>query len=120
MSTGDPFPFFSEPCKQAFGFLVERYAFSPPEEEQLGRERFIRYQKRNKTVSIAYEPGLSPIVELFFPSRDLKNRRFPKHDVVAGPKKKPKRWSDDRMSKFLATQASELERNEREFLENEE
>ena len=115
MSTGDPFPFFSEPCKRAFGFLVERYGFSAPEEEQIGRERFIRYQKHNKTVSIAYEPGVSPVVELFFPSRDLKNRRVAKHDVVARPKK-PKRWSDDRMPEFLAAVASELERNEREFL----
>ena len=118
MSTGDPFPFFSEPCKVAFGFLVERYGFSAPEEEQIGRERFIRYQKHNKTVSIAYEPGVSPIVELFFPSRELRHRRFPKYQPAPRPKK-PKKWVDDMMPEFLRHAASNLEENEREFLEKE-
>ena len=50
------FPQFERPCLDAFRFLVERHGFKDPIVEQLGRECFIRYEKENKMVSIAYEP----------------------------------------------------------------
>jgi len=115
----DPFPFFSVPCKQEFAFLVDRYGFSGPEVEDFGRECVIRYQKGKKTVAIAYEVGVGPIVELFFPSRDIKNRRFPRHTAITNStqKKKLRRWEDEMLPAFLTLHAAELERNERDFLE---
>lgn len=115
----DPFPFFSDPCKRAFAFLVDRYGFSGPEIEDFGRECVIVYQKGKKTVSIAYEAGCGPVVELYFPSRDIKNRRFPQHGPVDRPSKKKKlqRWDDEMLLAFLTRSTSELETYERDFLE---
>jgi hypothetical protein len=35
---------------------------------ELGRECFVRYHKGAATVAITFEPGTTPIVELFFPA----------------------------------------------------
>ena len=48
--------------------LEASYGFSKPEVEPIGRECFVRFHKGPKTVSIAWEPGSDPIVELFYPS----------------------------------------------------
>ena len=58
---------FTEPCCKAFRFLSERYGFTEPEVETIGRESFVRFKRDYQTVSIAYEPGCPPIVELFYP-----------------------------------------------------
>jgi hypothetical protein len=78
MLQNDPFPWFTEPCLRACTVLVTKYGFKDPKVEQIGRERYIRYSKGNHVVSIAYEPGTLPIVELFHPTDDMKNRVIPK------------------------------------------
>ena len=59
---------FARQCQQAFDELVSRYFFSRADIESIGRECYVRYHKGPQTVSIAWEPGALPIVELFFPS----------------------------------------------------
>ena len=71
------FPWFVTPCLEAFNYLENRYHFDAPDVEQLGRECFIRYRKGGRWVSIAYEPGSVPIVELFHPTHDIKHRQIP-------------------------------------------
>jgi hypothetical protein len=77
------FPFFVTPCLESFHFLETRYGFDAPVVEQLGRECFIRYRKGGHWVSIAYEPGSSPIVELFHPPLEIKHRRISR--LKSGP-----------------------------------
>ena len=110
------FPYFVTPCLEAFSFLVARCGFDEPTVEQLGRECFIRYQKGNRWVSIAYEPGCVPIVELFTPSHDIKHRRIPHLQTGLA---KPRRFADTDESQqrlTLQSQAADLETVEREFL----
>jgi hypothetical protein len=54
-------------CRDAFAFLVDQFGFAEPEIEAIGREQFVRFHRNNSTVTIAWELGLSPIVELFYP-----------------------------------------------------
>jgi hypothetical protein len=75
-----------------FRFLQDRYGFSAPASEDFGREIFVRYERANQTVSISYEFGSSPLVEIFYPSEETgaapipwatkdgvqRSRRFPK------------------------------------------
>jgi hypothetical protein len=110
------FPWFVNPCLETFQFLESRYSFAPPEIEQLGRECYIRYRKGNRWVSVAYEPGSVPIVELFHPSRDMKDRRIPrlKHGLskpraFADTDEQQQRWT-------LQAQAEDLETTESSFL----
>lgn len=119
MSTGDPFPHFSAPCKRCFAFLTERYGFSGPAEEQIGRERYIRYSKDQKFVSIAYEPLGPPVIEFFSPSLDIKNRSFPKRPSQPFPMKIRKRnqeWTEQEIEQFLQFWAVQIEESERSFL----
>ena len=109
------YPFFVTPCLEAFHFLENRYGFDAPEVEQIGRECFIRYRKSNRWVSIAYEPGSIPIVELFYPSHDMKHRRIPRLNTGIA---KPKLFTGDetQQRRTLQAQATDLETTEREFL----
>ena len=118
MSAGDPFPHFSTPCKRSFAFLTERYGFSGPAEEQIGRERYIRYSKGQKFISIAYEPYGPPVVEFFSPSLDIKNRSFPKRPSQPFPMKIPKHqeWTEQEIEQFLRFWAAQIEENEKEFV----
>jgi hypothetical protein len=54
-------------CEQRLSFLVERHGFEPPQVERIGRETYMRFHRGNRTVSIAWEPGLAPVVEIFEP-----------------------------------------------------
>lgn len=113
------FPWFVNPCLEAFSFLQTRFGFEAPVVEQLGRECVIQYRKGNRWVSIAYEPGAFPIVELFYPSLDIRHRRFPRSDIGLV---KPKRFRDGDESEqrhALKARAASLERNEGEFLRGE-
>jgi hypothetical protein len=56
---------FTNKAKSSFNFLNEKYGFSAPEVENLGREIFIRFHRNDETVSISMEAGSSPIIELF-------------------------------------------------------
>ena len=110
------FPFFVTPCLEAFGFLETRFGFDAPVIRQIGRECFIRYRKGDRWVSIAYEPGLVPIVELFHPTLDIKHRRIPR---LKSGLANPKRFADideAQQRQTLQAQAADLETVEREFL----
>lgn len=110
------FPWFVKPCLDAFSYLQTRYGFEAPIVEQLGRECFISYRKGNRGVSIAYERGLVPIVELFHPSREMKDRRIPRlQHGLAKPTCFQDR-DDSQQRKTLFVQAADLEAKEREFL----
>ena len=110
------FPWFVIPCLEAFGFLQSRYGFDAPVVEQLGRECFIGYRKDTRWVSIAYEPGCVPIVELFHPTDDIKDRRIPQLKTGL---ENPKRFADTDDSQqrhTLHAQAVDLETTERVFV----
>jgi hypothetical protein len=110
------FPWFVTPCLEAFGFLQSRFGFDAPVVEQLGRECFIRYHKDSRWVSVAYEPGCVPIVELFHPTNDIKHRRIPRLKTGLA---NPKRFADtdeSQQRQTLQAQATDLETMEREFL----
>jgi hypothetical protein len=92
----------------------------------MGRETFIEFHRGHQTVSVAYEPYSSPIVELFYPSTETgersefwaerngvaRSRRIPRLKVqvpfVAG--KSPN------FTEYLMASADELERVESEWL----
>ena len=57
---------FTESCCEAFRFLLERFGFTEPECKTIGRETYVQFERGNQAVSIAYEPGCNPIVELFY------------------------------------------------------
>jgi len=110
------FPWFVTPCLEAFNYLEIRFHFDAPVVEQLGRECFIRYRKGDRWVSIAYEPGVVPIVELFHPTRDIKHRRIPR---LKSGLANPRRFVDTdeaQQRQTLQAQAADLEAVEREFL----
>src|SRR5215475_8719102 len=73
----DPHRAFERACSNAFVFLCERFGFAAPEFEQLGREGYVQFHKGSRTVSIAWEPGAAPLVELFFPAQDSGDRPVP-------------------------------------------
>ncbi len=62
------YPYFVEACTASFSRLVKEFSFQPAVIRQIGRECFIKYIKGNHIVSVAYELGSLPIVELFYPS----------------------------------------------------
>jgi hypothetical protein len=117
---------FVRTCCSAFRRLVDDYGFAEPVIEPLGRETFVRYLKGHREVSIAYEPGLAPIVELFYPSSETgerptywaeekgveRTRRFPRYRIA-------ERFKDSdptSFARYLEATADALERVEREFL----
>jgi hypothetical protein len=77
----DPYPWFTKPCLRVFGRLSSELGFSSPSVEQLGQERYVRFEKRAHVVSIVYEPGQVPLIELFYPTHAVANRRIPRLQV---------------------------------------
>ncbi|GAB1263815.1 hypothetical protein [Aurantivibrio infirmus] len=71
---------FTKQVVVAFGFLKERYGFSEPETESLGREVFVRFHRNDETVSISFEAGSQPLVELFL--------------ICEGTEEKPVPWAE--------------------------
>jgi hypothetical protein len=57
----------SAACSRQLRVLVDRYGFDPPQAEQIGCETYVCFHRGNQTVSVAWEPGAVPIVELFYP-----------------------------------------------------
>lgn len=53
--------------RHALARLVDELGFEEPEAEAIGRETFVRFHRGDRTVSIAFEPGSSPTIELFYP-----------------------------------------------------
>jgi hypothetical protein len=117
---------FAEACRSAFLPLVTQYEFSKPDVESIGRECFVRFHKGAKTVSVAWEAGSDPIVELFYPagpndqvtpwaarSAVPYSRRIPRIDVrLRYDPNKP-----DTASTYLAESMKQLADTERSFLE---
>jgi len=68
---------FIRECCNAFRRLVDSHGFAEPEIERIGRETYVRYRKGHHEVSIAYEHGTSPIVELYYPSSETGERPIP-------------------------------------------
>jgi hypothetical protein len=67
-------------------------------------------------VSIAYEPGSRPIVELFHPTQDMEHRRIPRLKTGL---EDPEHFADadeNQQRRTLQAQAADLEATEREFL----
>jgi len=59
---------FIDSCTRSFRPLVPAYAFADPVSATMGRKCFVRYRRGSVTVPIAWEPGLTAIVELFVPA----------------------------------------------------
>jgi hypothetical protein len=68
---------FGSVCHEAFAGLVEQHGMSGPEVEHIGRETFVRYHSGDRTVSISCEPGVAPIVELFYRPADAGEKIVP-------------------------------------------
>ena len=116
---------FEQTVTTEFRFLQDRYNFSAPVVEDFGREIFIKYDRVDQTISISYEFGGSPLIEIFHPSdKDgevyptwaSKNgvkriRRFPKLKLGS-------RFSNDETSivKYIKEMSTELERVESDWL----
>ncbi len=114
------FPWFVNPCLDEFKYLGKGgYGFDPPVVEQIGRECFIRYTKGNRIVSIAYEPGSPPIVELFTPTHEIKNRRIPRLNTGIVNATKWRDTGEDELRRILRSQAKDLEIKEKAFLSGE-
>jgi len=109
--------------KVNFRFLQDKYSFSEPVANDYGREIFINYDRANQTVSISYEFGGSPRIEILYPSAETgdrlvpwatkdgvqRSRRFPKIRLVS-------RFSDDENSiavyvKEMAVEFEKIESN---------
>jgi hypothetical protein len=117
---------FAEACRSAFITLVHRYQFSEPEVEPIGRECFVRFHKGPKTVSVAWEPGLAPIVELFYPAGpDEKVTPWAARNSVPYARRIPRiaprvRYDAedaDSMAAYLRESMQQLTEVERDFLE---
>lgn len=116
---------FADACREAFRVLPERYAFAEPEVEAIGREQFVRYHRGNQTVSVAYEPGSVPIVELFYASKEAGERpiAWAKRNDVERSRRIPRLRTEVRFSEaegnlsdYLRACAMALEEEERQWL----
>ncbi|HEU4765211.1 MAG TPA: hypothetical protein VFT93_06110 [Candidatus Eisenbacteria bacterium] len=129
----DSFESFEQAACKAFGFLCDRFGFQSPEIERLGRESYVHFQKGPRIVSIAWEPGTAPIVELFLPTEGSGlpatpwaerdgipySRRFPGRIGSAsgssnreGPRRDPHAWKQPTtvmFEEYLAEEARNLE-----------
>jgi len=138
----DSFESFERAACRTFGFLSDRFGFQSPQMERLGRESYVRFRKGSRTVSIAWEPGTAPIVELFLPTEGSGlpatpwaersgvsySRRFPRRGgspPVEGasdretPRRIPHVWREptaQMFEEYLSEAAHNLERNELAFL----
>jgi hypothetical protein len=64
-------------CVAAFQYLCDDYGFDSPRLVQSGREENLYFTKGNRTVSINWEPGAFPLVELFYPDTTIEHCRIP-------------------------------------------
>ncbi len=68
---------FTNQVIDAFSFLKEKYRFSKPEVENLGREVFVRFHRDDETVSISMEAGSQPLIEMFLLCRGTEEKPVP-------------------------------------------
>jgi hypothetical protein len=134
---------FERACRNALGFLCERFGFKAPEFEQLGREAFVRFDNGPRTVSVSWEPCAPPLVEFFYQSaltgdppvpwveRDgvAYSRRIPRlasseeFSKTSGVSFRPEAWCDPdeaMMEQYLVAIGRALEAVESQFLSGEE
>jgi hypothetical protein len=119
MSVVDPFPHFSAPCKRSFAFLIERYGFTGPHEEQMGHERVIRYQKNDRFVSVSFEPLGKPVVEFFTPTLAPTNRlrlSRPTSPLGMTMPKPNHEWTESEVECYLRWCAAGIETHDRDFI----
>jgi len=118
---------FENTVTDNFRFLLDKYGFSAPITEDFGREIFVKYERVNQTVSISYEFGSSPLIEIFYPSTESeeksipwaakgnvqRSRRFPKIRIAT-------RFSDDENSiaEYIKELSLEFEKIESKWLES--
>lgn len=116
---------FEKTVVENFRFLQDRDGFSAPVTNDYGREIFIRYERANQTVSISYEFGNSPLIEIFYPTAETgaapipwavkdgvqRSRRFPKLQLTL-------RFSGDdtSMVKYIEELAVKFEEAESQWL----
>jgi hypothetical protein len=116
---------FEKAVIDSFHFLQDRYGFSAPVANDYGREIFVKYERGNQTVSVSYEYGMTPLIEIFYPSVETgdrpvpwaeknnvqRSRRFPKYRLAI-------RFSDDENStpKYIKEMSLEFEKTESSWL----
>lgn len=117
---------FEKIINNNFHYLQEKYGFSAAATEDLGREIIVRYERRDQTVSILYEYGNSPLIEIFYPPIETNEKTTPrasKNNVqrsIRFPKIRPKtRFLGDEASteKYIEEIALEFEKVESKWLE---
>ena len=117
---------FEKSVIENFHFLQDKYDFSAPVTKDFGREIYVRYERVNQTVAISYEFGMSPLIEIFYPSSETGDKSIPwesKSNMQRSrrfPKIKPTTlFSDDETSieTYLKEMALEFEKAEMEWLE---
>ena len=64
-------------CRATCDALEERYGFAAAEIETLSPEIYVRYHRGERTISICFERGLPPIVELFYPAAETGEAALP-------------------------------------------
>jgi hypothetical protein len=112
---------FEKCVDDSFRFLQETYGFSVPVATDYGREIFVKFERGNQTVSISYEFGGSPRIEIFYPFAETgdrpvpwaeknnvqRSRRFPRYKLAI-------RFIDDEnlMPSYIKEMAHEFERVE--------
>ncbi|HEY6871566.1 MAG TPA: hypothetical protein VI298_02440 [Geobacteraceae bacterium] len=72
-----PYPWFTIPCQKVFQPLVTCHGFSGPSVKQYAHEIYVEYATTDRWISIEYEIGQYPLIELFQPTREIKSRRIP-------------------------------------------
>jgi hypothetical protein len=116
--TADSDDWFADACEKPFAFLVQRFGFSGPTQSRPGGNEFVvRYQRKKKTVSISIEPFGRPVVELFYPSIDLKHRSFPPQSPLPSAKGLSE---EEELARELHHCATELESKAHDFLSHQE
>ena len=103
-------------CKEPFEFLIHDYGFSQPVGTRAGNEFTATYTKGNETVKVPVEPFSPPIVELFYPTPELRNRRFVRTASTRLPRKRHRGDREEDLGGALRRAAAELATKEHEWL----
>ena len=113
---------FEEACVDAFRPMVDVFGFDEPKVERIGCESYVRYHCGAQTVSISFEDGMSPIVELFYPIEGTSERPvfWAERNGVARGRRIPRlivkeKFSPGNLSAYLRAEQQALETNEADF-----
>lgn len=108
---------FAEVVVENFQFLQLRYGFSAPTTEDFGREIFISYDRNVQSVSISYEYGNTPLIEIFYPVPEFAETSIPwaSKNGVSRARRFPKLKLTGHFSEEEATLTSYIKEMSREF-----